>query len=106
MSLSEEILKKWENLDAREVVDELIEKANILTDLQGRPQGSIDGVFVYDLETKKLVVVKESYNTFTPSFIYLYRLTAYDKANVHEDDIYFDFIEKVPEKIQNLKEEE
>lgn len=103
MSLRERVRKAWQEANVPQIVDELMEKASILTDLSERPQGSVDAVLVYDTETDELCTVKESKNTFTPSFVYLYRLSANDKPDVN-DDLYLDLIERVPEAIGMIEE--
>lgn len=85
--LREKILAAWENMDRAAVVEELMAAADTWKN------GSIDGVLVFDTETEKLAVVKESASTHTPSFVYLFRLPGNGRPDVDEETLYLDLVE-------------
>ena len=85
--LREKILAAWENMDRAAVTEELIAAADTWKN------GSIDGVLVFDTETEKLAVVKESPSTYTPSFVYLFRISGNSKPNIDEETLFQDIIE-------------
>ena len=84
MEQKEKILKAWYEQDFGKTADELLAAADVWKN------GSIDGCLVWDTETEKLAVVKESASTRTPSFIYLFRLSGNDKPDVDEESLFFD----------------
>ena len=104
MTLKEKIKKAWLQSDASKIADELLDKAKILTDTHGKPQGSIDAVLVYDTETDKLIVCQESKNTYTPSFIYLFRLSGNDRPDIIYEELYYDLINQVNTSINQISE--
>lgn len=85
--LREKILAAWENMDRAAVVEELIAAADTWKN------GSIDGVLVFDTETEKLAVVKESPSTYTPSFVYIFRVSGNDTPDIDEETLYQNLIE-------------
>ena len=85
--LREKILAAWGDMDRAAVTEELIAAADTWKN------GSIDGVLVFDTETEKLAVVKESPSTYTPSFVYLFRISGNSKPNIDEETLFQDIIE-------------
>jgi len=96
-STKEKVKKAWNELDFRKVVDELIEGADVWKN------GSIDSYLVWDKEKEELTIIRESEGTYSPSFIYLFRMPGYQKPDVDEDLLYWDLIER---DIDALLEEE
>jgi len=93
----EKIFKAWYEQDFGKTADELLAAADVWKN------GSIDGCLVWDTETEKLAVVKESASTHTPSFIYLFRLPGNDKPDVDEESLFFDLKELDIEKLLEEK---
>lgn len=89
MKISEalEAINKVYNLNYRDVADELIKVAG------SWKNGSIDGILVYDEESKEAKVVQEGKSAWTPSFIYLFRLSGNDVQDVDDETLYIDLIE-------------
>jgi len=85
--VTERILKAWYEQDFVKVADELIEAAGTWKN------GSIDGCLVFDTQSEKLAVVSESQSTYTPSYIYLFRLRGDDKPDTNPEDLFFDLKE-------------
>lgn len=86
-NLKEKILDAWYEQDFSKTVDELIEAADVWEN------GSIDGIVVWDTEKEELSVVRESASTYTPSFIYLFRLPGNCKPDADEDELFQDLKE-------------
>ena len=95
--LVSKILEAWYEQDFGKTADELLAAADTWKN------GSIDGCLVWDTETEKLAVAKESASTRTPSFIYLFRLSGNDKLDADEETLFFDLkglnVEEVLENI-------
>ncbi len=87
MRVTEKILKAWYEQDFVKVADELIAAADTWKN------GSIDGCLVFDTQTEKLAVVSESQSTYTPSYIYLFRLRGNDKPDANAEDLFFELKE-------------
>jgi len=85
--MKERIVKAWYEQDFAKVAEELIAAADVWKN------GSVDGCLVWDTEKQKLSVVKESSSTYTPSFIYLFRLSGNDKPDVDAEGLYEDLID-------------
>ena len=83
-SLKVKILNAWYEQDFSKTADELIAAADVWKN------GSIDGCLVWDTETEKLAVVKESASTRTPSYVYLFRLSGNDRPDADEESLYLD----------------
>ncbi len=83
----DKIVAAWYEQDFRKTAEELIEAAD------SWKNGSIDGVLVWDKEKEELSVVAESPSTYTPSFIYLFRVSGNDKPDLDEEELYFDLID-------------
>lgn len=101
MMLREKVRKAWERMDVWELVREMMEKAVILCDLRGRPQGSMDSVVVYDIGNDEICVIQEGRNQYTKGFIYLYRMHPEDKPE-DEDELYFSLMEYIPQSIDSI----
>ena len=84
MEQKEKILKAWYEQDFGKTADELLAAADVWKN------GSIDGCLVWDTETEKLAVVKESASTRTPSYVYLFRLSGNDRPDADEESLYLD----------------
>ena len=84
MEQKEKILKAWYEQDFWKTADELLAAADVWKN------GSIDGCLVWDTEREEISVVKESYSTRTPSFIYLFRLFGNDRPDADEESLFFD----------------
>ena len=97
MEQKEKILDAWYKQDFSKTADELLAAADVWKN------GSIDGCLVWDTEREELSVVKESYSTRTPSFIYLYRLSGNDRPDVDEESLFFDLKELEIEKLLDEK---
>lgn len=80
-------LTKLYEKDFSKLVDEMINTADTWKN------GSVDAVLVYDTETEKIEVVKESASTSTPGFIYLSRLAGNDKQDTDSESLYLDLKE-------------
>jgi len=92
-SLKAKILKAWYEQDFSKTADELLVAADVWKN------GSIDGCLVWDTETEKLAVVKESASTHTPSYVYLFRLSGNDRPDADEESLFFDLKELEIEKL-------
>ena len=82
--LVSKILEAWYEQDFGKTADELLTAADVWKN------GSIDGCLVWDTETEKLAVVKESASTRTPSYVYLFRLSGNDRPDADEESLYLD----------------
>ena len=85
--LRDKILRAWYEQDFIKTTKDLIDAADVWKN------GSIDGCVVWDLEKEELVVVKESASTYTPSYIYLFRVSGSDTPDVDECVLFADLIE-------------
>jgi len=85
--LREKIISAWDEMNRVETVKELLAAADTWKN------GSIDGVLVFDTETEKLAVVKESPSTYTPSFVYIFRVSGNDTPDIDEETLYQNLIE-------------
>ena len=91
----------WKNTDAWDIAEEALEKAMVLCDMYGRPQGSIDGCVVYDIENEEICVLQESAGQYTPGYIYMYRVNGEHKPDDVEE-VYEDLIRYIPMSIDSL----
>ena len=101
MDLRERVRKAWERVDVWEIVRVMMEKAMVLSDLRGRPQGSVDSVVAYDMEEDEICVLQEGKNEYTRGYIYMYRMSPEDKPD-SEEELYFDLLELIPEAIDSI----
>lgn len=97
MEQKEKILKAWYEQDFGKTADELLAAAAVWKN------GSIDGCLVWDTEKEELSVVKESASTYTPSFVYLFRLSGNDRPDADEESLFFDLKELDIEKLLEEK---
>ncbi len=81
------VLAELEKKGAEEYTSELIETAGCWKD------GSVDGVLVYDTELERLEVVQEGSSTWTPSFVYLYRVSGNELVDINEELLWSDLYE-------------
>jgi hypothetical protein len=96
-NLKERILKAWYEQDFNKTVNELMEKASVWKN------GSIYGAVVWDKEKEKLCVIAEDRGTWTPSFVYLFRLPGNDRPDADTEELYFDLKDLDIEEILDMK---
>lgn len=74
MKNRERIIEALDKADFRAIAEDLIENAYPMLNQKGRPCGQMDGILVYDEEDEEIKVISESPSTWTPSYVYLFRL--------------------------------